>query len=297
MNWLAGANRTLLGIASRLGAVIVMGTMTALVKLCVEQGVHPMEVVFFRNAFAFIPIVAYIMMTDGPRVLRTQRPGAHLVRSAIGVTGMICGFTALGMMPIAEFTAIQFAAPLFITALSAPILGEKVEPRLWAAVAVGFVGVLVMTRPDPANMTGVASMLAIGQAFATAGAMLAIRQLGRTEPGPAIVFYFTVAAALVGAAALPFVWSAPSPGALILLIGCGLCGGVGQLLLTQAFKLAPAAVVAPFDYATLLWVGLLGWLIWNEFPKTQTLAGGALVVASGLYIVWRETRRMRQAEA
>jgi drug/metabolite transporter (DMT)-like permease len=278
------------GIALKLGAVVAMGTMSALVKLAAERGAHTLEIVFFRNLFAFIPIVAYILATRGWTVLRTSRPLGHLVRAGIGISGMLCGFAALGLMPLAEFTAINFAAPLFITALSWPVLGEKVGPHRWAAVAVGFLGVLVMVRPDPVHLVGLGALLALGQALGTAGAMLAIRQLGATEPGPTIVFYFTLAATLVGAAGLPFVWTRPSPDLLLILVACGLTGGVGQLLLTQAFRLAPAAIVAPFDYAALLWAGVLGYAIWSETPSAATLGGGGVVVASGLYILWRETR-------
>ncbi len=281
------------GIALKLGAVIAMGLMSALVKLAAERGAHTLEIVFFRNLFAFIPLLAYILATRGWMVLRTSRPLGHLTRSAIGVSGMVCGFAAVGMMPLSDYTAITFAAPLFITALSQPVLGEKVGPHRWVAVVVGFVGVMVMVRPDPVNLIGLGALLALGQAFGTAGAMLAIRQLGTTEPGPTIVFYFTLAATLVGAAGLPFVWTRPSPELLLILVACGLMGGVGQILMTQAFRLAPAAIVAPFEYAALLWAGLLGFSLWGETPAATTLVGGTIVIASGLYILWRETRRSR----
>jgi drug/metabolite transporter (DMT)-like permease len=151
--------------------------------------------------------------------------------------------------------------------------------------------VLIMVRPDPVHLVGAGALLAIGQALGTAGAMLAIRQLGGTEPGATIVFYFTLAATLVGGALTPFVWTHPDAELLVLLILTGLTGGVGQLLLTQAFKIAPAAVIAPFEYAALLWTGLIGYLIWQETPTITTVAGGLIVVASGLYLLWREIRR------
>jgi drug/metabolite transporter (DMT)-like permease len=281
------------GIALRLGAVVCMGTMAALVKLAAERGAHTFEIVFFRNFFAFFPILGYILATQGLGVLKTTRPVGHVVRAAIGITGMMCGFAALARIPLSEFTAITFSAPLFITALSAPVLGERVGIHRWAAVSIGFVGVLVMVRPDPVNLVGLGALLAIGQALGSAGAMLAIRQLGATEPGATIVFYFTLAAACVGAVLTPFVWTQPDMELLVILILTGLSGGVGQLFLTQAFKIAPAAVVAPFEYASLIWVGLLGYLIWRETPTATTVVGGLIVVASGLYLLWRETRRPR----
>lgn len=290
-----------LGVACRLGAVVVFGAMLVFVKLVSEQGVHTFQIIFFRNAFAFVPIVLAISLGSGFGSLRTRKPAAHFVRSAIGVAGMCCGFTAIGMLPVNEFTTINFTTPLMIAALSGPILGERVGAHTWAAVALGFTGVLIAVRPDPANMADMGVLLAFGQAAGAAGAMLAIRQLGATESGPAIAFYFTVAATLLGAVTMPFVWRSPDALTLFYLVMIGLCGGVGQLLLTQAFKFAPAAVVAPFDYAALLWNGALAYLIWRETPAHWTVIGGAIVVGSGLYLIWRQRReaqaRRRQGSA
>ena len=201
-----------------------MGTMSALVKMAAERGAHTFEIIFFRNFFAFIPITAFILMTRGFGVLRTSRPLGHLTRASIGVAGMFCGFMALGLMPLTAFTAITFAAPLFITALSGPALGEKVGPHRWAAVAIGFAGVLIMVRPDPHQLVNLGALLALGQALGTAGAMLTIRQLGTTEPGPTIVFYFTLAAAVVGGVLTPFVWTQPTPELLVILVLTGVSG-------------------------------------------------------------------------
>ena len=289
------ARRNLSAVLFRLGAVVAMGTMTALVKMATDRGAHTFEIAFFRNAFAFIPLILYVGATRSARALRTTRPLGHLVRAAIGVAGMLCGFSALAYLPLTEFTAITFAAPLFITALSAPVLGEKVGPHRWAAVIVGFIGVLLMVRPDPGHLIGLGSLLALGQAFGTAGAMLAIRQLGGTEPGVTIVFYFTLAAMVVGAVGMPFAWTSPGPELLTILVLTGICGGVGQMLLTQAYRLGPVALVAPFDYVTLLWTGLLGYLIWRETPSAGTIAGGVIVMASGLYVLSREHRAHRRA--
>jgi drug/metabolite transporter (DMT)-like permease len=279
------------GIALRLGAVVCMGTMSALVKLCAERGAHTFEIIFFRNFFAFFPILGYILATQGLGVLKTKRPVGHIVRATIGIVGMMCGFAALARIPLSEFTAIAFASPLFITALSAPVLGERVGPHRWTAVVIGFLGVLVMVKPDPVHLVGLGALLAVGQALGTAGAMLAIRQLGGTEPGATIVFYFTLAATCVGGVLTPFVWTQPDGELLVLLILTGLAGGLGQLLLTQAFKIAPAALIAPFEYVSLLWTGLLGYLIWQEMPTAATIVGGLIVIASGLYLLWRETRK------
>jgi drug/metabolite transporter (DMT)-like permease len=162
-------------------------------------------------------------------------------------------------------------------------------------VAVGFVGVLIMIRPDPTNMASLGALLGIAGALGAAGAMITVREIGKTEPGPTIVFYFTLAGTLAGLASAPFGWVTPDPLTLAVLIGVGLFGGVGQLLLTQALKVAPVAAVAPFDYTQLIWATLLGFLIWGELPRPVTVAGALVVAGSGVYILYRETVRLRAA--
>lgn len=289
------AQRIGLGIILRVAAMACMATLFAGVKWAAGQGVPVLEIVFFRNAFAFIPIALYILPTTGWRVLRTRRPLGHLARSAVGLAGMFCGFTAASLLPLTEATALQFAAPLFMTALSALILKEHVGRHRWAAVAVGFVGVLIMIRPDPASMAQLGALFGIAGALGAAGAMIAVREIGKTEPGPTIVFYFTLAGTLAGLASAPFGWVMPDALTLAVLIGVGLLGGVGQLLLTQALKVAPVAAVAPFDYTQLIWASLLGFLVWGELPRPVTLAGAVIVAGSGVYILYRETVRMRAA--
>lgn len=279
------------GIAFRIGAMVCMAGLFAMVKWASLHGVPVFETLFFRNAFAFVPLGIYIARTSGPSILRTTRPGGHLMRAAIGLTGMIGGFMAVAHLPLTEATALSFSAPLFMTAMSAVILKEHVGKHRWGAVAVGFVGVLIMVRPDPTHMVSIGTIFALIGAVGSAGAMTAIREIGRTEPGPRIVFYFTLAGAVVGLASLPFGWVMPDPLTLVLLIAAGLLGGVGQLLLTQALRLAPVAAVAPFDYTQLLWASIIAFLVWGETPRPAMLAGAAVVAASGLYIVYRETRR------
>lgn len=284
----------LAGIALKLGAVGAFGVMFAMVKFAADAGVHAMEVLFFRSLFALFPVAAFIAWTGRPELFRTRRPWGHLVRGTSGLASMICGFAAVGLMPLAEFTTLTFAAPLFITALSVPVLGERVGKHRWAAVAVGFIGVLIALRPDPVHLVGLGPLLALAAAAGTAGAMLAIRQIGATEPGPTIAFYFTLYGAVVGAISLPFVWTTPSLPIFAALVVCGVSGGIGQLMLSQAFRIAPAAVVAPFDYAALPWMSLIGYVLWKEVPSSATLVGGGVIVASGLYILWREVRVRRQ---
>ncbi|MFO1013935.1 MAG: DMT family transporter [Caulobacteraceae bacterium] len=294
------ADNAALGIGLRIAAMVCMAGLGALVKWCAMHGVPVLEIIFFRNAFAFIPVGAYIFGTKGLSVLYTARPMAHFTRAGIGLVGMTCGFTATAMLPLAQATAISFAAPLFMVGLSAWILKEKVERHRWAAVAVGFVGVLIMLNPETAGAFSVGVLFALAGAVGSAGAVTTIREIGKTESGPTIVFYFTLAGTLWGLASLPIGllfpqtglgWVVPNLGVLAGLIAAGVVGGIGQLLHTQALKVAPVAVVAPFDYTQLLWAAILGYLIWDDTPSPTTLTGAAVVAASGVYILWRETRK------
>ena len=286
-----------LGIALRVGAMALFAVMSALVKWCGAHGVPVFQMIFFRNAFAFVPLGLFIWRTTGWRVLITRRPLGHLARASVGLAGMACSFTALQYLPLTAATAFGFAAPLFMTALSAPILKERVGPHRWAAVVTGFLGVLIMVRPDPAKMNLVGAGFALSGAVAAAGAMVTIREIGKTERGATIVFYFTLGGALMGLASLPFGWVMPPPQILALLVLMGLIGGGGQLLMTEALRVAPVGVVAPFDYIQLVWASVIGFMIWGEIPESLTMAGALVVAASGGYILWREVRRLRVEKA
>ncbi len=291
--WGPARQRAGLGIALRVAAMALFAVMSAIIKWCGGHGVPVFQMIFFRNAFAFVPLGLYIWRTTGPSVLITRRPLGHLARASIGLVGMTCSFSAVQYLPLTAATALSFASPLFMTALSAPILHEKVGPHRWSAVAVGFIGVLIMVRPDPGQMNLVGAAFALSGAMAAAGAMVTIREIGKTERGPTIVFYFTLGGAVVGLASLPFGWVMPSPAILGLLIFMGLVGGLGQMLMTEALRVAPVGVVAPFDYIQLVWASLIGFSVWGETPQITTLIGAIVVAASGGYILWRELRATR----
>lgn len=290
----APAHRPLLGIVLRVSAMVCMALLSALVKWCGDRGVPVFEIIFFRNAFAFVPLGLYIWRTTGFEVVRTKRPLGHLLRSVVGLSGMVCGFSAVQHLPLTEATALQFASPLFMTALSALLLAEPVGKHRWGAVIVGFVGVMIMARPVPGHMNVVGVTLGILSALGAAGAMVAIRQIADTERGPTIVFYFTLGGTVLGlVGSLLFGWTVPDLPTLGLLVVAGLIGGVGQLFLTEALRNAPIGVVAPFDYSQLVWAALLGLVIWGELPHPATIVGALIVAASGVYILHRELRRLR----
>lgn len=291
----APRQRILLGISLRVGAMAVLACLSALVKWTGARGIPVFEIILFRNLFAFVPLGLYIWRTTGFEVLKTKRPFGHMTRSIVGLTGMVCGFSAVQYLPLTEATALQFTSPLFMTALSALLLSERVGRHRWAAVVVGFVGVLIMAGPLPSTMNLPGVTLGILSAMGAAGAMVAIRQIADTERGPTIVFYFTLGGVALGTVGSLFHWVTPDPLTLAMLILAGLVGGVGQLLLTEALRNAPIGVIAPFDYTQLVWAGLLGVVIWGELPHPLTLVGAVIVAASGVYILHRELRRFQAA--
>ncbi|OXE37017.1 MAG: hypothetical protein CGW95_04155 [Phenylobacterium zucineum] len=277
----AQVQNTGLGIIFRVAAMCCMAGLGAIVKWTSGRGVPVLEIVFFRNAFAFIPVLLYVSRTSGLGVMKTTRPMGHLMRSMIGLSGMVFGFSAVSLLPLTQSTALSFSTPLFMTALSALILREPVGAHRWGAVAVGFVGVLIMIHPDPSCFAGLGVVFALIAAVSAAGAQITIREIGRTEPGPTIVFYFTLAGTVLGLASLPFARVIPDLPTLGLLILGGLVGGVGQLFLTEALRRANVAVVAPFDYTQMVWATLFGFFIWHEIPQVFTWIGAWWSPAAG----------------
>jgi drug/metabolite transporter (DMT)-like permease len=199
-------------------------------------------------------------------------------------------FVGLRYLPLAEAFAITFAGPIFITALSVPILGEKVGIRRWSAVLVGLVGVAMILRPGAAVFRPEA-LLPLTAAFCYAMVMLITRKLVRRDGTMTILFWTALGASFVTAAALPFDWTAPSALDWLLFAFIGLAGTCTMFLMAQAYRHAPAAVIAPFDYSILIWGIIIGWVVWREVPDPGIWPGVAVLMASGLYIIYRETRQ------
>jgi len=275
------------GIASMLVAVAVFSCMDALIKW-LSAGYPTIEIVFFRSSFAFLPLLPAILR-GGRAALRTRRPLGQAGRAAIGIVSMFGFFYCFRLMPLADVFGIAFSAPIFVTALSVPMLGEKVGIRRWSAVVVGFAGVLVMLRPD-AGLFASASWVALFATALYALGQIFVRDLTKTETTTCIVFYVTLTTTIVSAIALPFVWVTPGLVDAAMLGTVGILGGLAQLAFTRAFRLAPAGVVSPFDYTGLLYAGVIGYFVWGDVPTARFLVGAAIVMASGLYILYRETK-------
>jgi drug/metabolite transporter (DMT)-like permease len=265
------------------------------------------EVIVFRSSFALVPCVYLIATRGGILALRTKRLHQHVTRSVLQFVSMICIFTAFGLMPLADATAITFASPLFLTMLSIPLLGEQVGIYRWSAVIVGFVGVLVMLGPhfDLASYAGAAGSMAglafaIGGAFCNSGSVIQTRRLTQTETTSSIVFYFSLICALAGLATWPLGWLVPTWPELLALVTVGLCGGLAHILLTESYRLAPASLVAPYDYTSMIWALLLGYVFFGELPSVFVFIGAAIIAGAGLMVLWRERqlglKRVREAE-
>ena len=279
-------------------SVLLFALMSALIRWLGDR-VPLGQVVFFRSAFAILPVLAiYAVRGELFTAVRTERPFGHLGRGMISVVGMFLSFAALARLPLADANALSFASPLITVALAAMILKEQVRVYRWSAVAIGFVGVVVMLWPflDIGHMTAsteatVGAMCAIGAALTNAGSVIQTRRLTDSETTSSIVFYFSFICMLIGACTLPFAWHQPSLLEFAALVGIGFIGGISHILLTESYRYAAASVVAPFDYTAMLWSFLLGYWMFDEVPTTYVFAGSAIVAASGLFVIWRERRR------
>lgn len=286
--------RPLTGIGLRVVAMIFLAAMFALGKLVSARGVALVELLFYRQALALPLILAWLALTDGLTTVRTNRLGAHISRTALGLTGMVLNFGSYLLLPLTEATAIGFTMPIFATLLSALLLRESTGLHRWSAILLGFVGILVMIRPDGAHFPMLGLTVAISGAIMTACISLVLRDLGKTEKTGVIVFWFTVLSIPPLGLLMLFFGKAHDATTWALLLGVGLTGGIAQLCMTGALSRAPVSVVLPMDYSTIIWSTLLGLLIWGEWPMPTTWIGATLIIASGLYIAWREHVRARR---
>ncbi|MEA3001770.1 MAG: hypothetical protein QOH81_558 [Sphingomonadales bacterium] len=280
----------LLGILLRVGAASCFGCMGATIKLGYQAGVSTPELVFYRFAFGLPPLLLWIAASRNFGVWRTRRPLAHAWRAVLGLSTMVLGFTALSYLPLAEATTIAFAAPLFAVMLSALVLKEPVGRHRWSAVAIGFLGVLMVMRLHGAALPPVGLAVAAVAAFGVGAVTITLRQIGRTEGTQTIVLWFTCLSMLGVAPLMAFYAHGHDGRTWLILLALGSFGGMGQLLMTASLRYAPVPVVVPLDYVQLLWAVLLGWLLFADRPAASTWAGAAIIVASGLYTVYREHR-------
>jgi len=272
--------------------------MFAMIK-ATSQDVPAGEAVFFRSLFA-VPVLIIWLMVRGefPGKLKAQDPMGHVWRGLMGTFAMASGFLAIGLLPLPEVVAIGYAAPLLVTMLAAMFLGERIRLVRFSALLLGLFGVMLILSPRLTFLdTEVTTRLqTIGALSALLGAMFSAlaqvfaRKLVATETTGSIVFYFSLMSSAMALLTLPFGWKVPATEVVLLLIGAGLLGGVGQILLTESYRHAEVAVIAPFEYCSIILALLIGYFVFNELPTRIMMIGVAFIVAAGIIIIERERR-------
>ena len=283
-----GTSGPALPIALSIAGFFCISVMDAVIKE-LSGTFGGMQLVFFRSSFGLIPVVFMVMMAGGFSILVTRRPLLQAVRSILATVTTFLFFTSLRYLPLGEAVALAFAAPIFLTVLAGPVLGEMVGPRRWIAVLVGFVGVLTILRPGSETFSPYA-LLPLSAAVAFSLTMLLGRKLALTDNSTSIVFYTSLGGVLASGVMIPMDWTPPTMDHLPWLVLIGLLGGFGQMLIIQAFRHAEASMLAPFEYSSIIWAILFGYLFWSEVPDDLTLVGAAIVVGAGVYIAQRESR-------
>ena len=283
------------GILFKLASVCVFVLMASLIKASAGH-VPPGQAVFFRSFFAMPVIVVWLLMRGELRHgLETQQPLGHFWRGLVGTTAMGLGFAGLGLLPLPEVTAIGYAAPLLTVIFAAMFLNEQVRAFRLTAVAVGLVGVVIVLSPRLSVGAGpmdaietLGAVVVLGGAAFAALAQVFVRKLVATEGTAAIVFWFSVTATLLSLLSLPWGWVIPTPTEALMLVCAGLCGGLGQILLTSSYRFADASVVAPFEYASMILAIGVGYFVFGEVPTWVTITGATIIIAAGVLIIWRE---------
>jgi drug/metabolite transporter (DMT)-like permease len=290
--------RPLTGIALKVTSVAVFVAMSSFIKAAgrVPAG----EIVFFRSFFAMIPILAVLALRrELLTAFHTSRPLGHVARGVVGVSSMALGFYGLTRLPLPEAIALNYAQPLIVVVFSAIFLGETIRVFRWSAVAIGFVGVFIISWPKLTLFAAGAeigrdqaygAMAVLSAAAISAIAMLLVRRLVATEKTSTIVLWFSLTATVCALATLPFGWESLSRDQVIFLVAAGFCGGIGQILMTESYRHADVSTIAPFEYTSILLGIGVGYIVFGDVPTGYMIVGATIVVAAGVFIIWREQR-------
>jgi len=278
------------GILFMVAASCVLGTMNAMVKYLGSHYPIPM-VMWARTTGHLLFVILLFAPQFGWGLARSARPVTQYARSALNLASIACFFTGVALIPLANASAITFTAPFIVTALSVPLLGEKVGPRRWAAVVVGFIGATIIIRPG-SDVFQIESILIVASAGLNAMYQILTRKVAGVDRPETSVYFSAVLGAVVMTVLLPFFWQAPRAVVdVVLFLSTGVLGGVGHYLVARAFAGGPAALISPFSYSNLLIAVTLGYVVFGHFPDLWTWVGAVVIVASGLYIAYRETVR------
>lgn len=298
---------------ARLGVLLkILAALCATLMLACVKGLNGTlptgEVIFFRSFIALLPLLIWLKMQgDVLENLKTRNLSGHFIRGFSGTGGMYFNYLALVYISLADATALSYAAPLFTVIMAAMLLKERVRVSRWVAVVVGLSGILIMLSSSLSTSgalfshgasnatTSIGVACALLAALCSATSNVQIRFLNGIEKPGAIVFYFSLMTTVIGLATALFGWSKPSALQLLLLVGCGLFGGLAQILVTLSLRYADASLLAPFDYTTLVWSMLIGYLFLNSLPGSTTLLGASIVALAGIFAVWRENRQRKLA--
>jgi drug/metabolite transporter (DMT)-like permease len=284
------------GIGFKVISVAVFLSMASLLKA--SEGIPPGEMVFFRSFFGIVPIVIFLAwrgeLIEG---VKTSRPMGHFWRGAFAVGGMGLGFFALTKLPLPEAIAIGYAMPILIVIFGAIYLKETVRLYRWSAVFVGLIGIGIIVWPrltvfsEPGgaiNDLALGALASLGSAVFGAIATMHVRRLVQTERSATIVLYFSITCSLAGLVTIPFGWVWPTLEQWVMLVTAGIAGGIGQILLTEAYRRAEVSVIAPFEYTSLIFSIIIGYVVFRDVPTPTMLIGAMIVVGAGLFIIWRE---------
>ena len=274
-------------------AVAMFALMDAGLKL-LSARYPPFQVAALRGAASLPFVMVWVLATAGLVSLRPVRVSLHLLRGALGVAMMAAFVYALRSLPLSTAYAIFFVAPLMITALSVPILGERVGPRRWTAIAVGLLGVLVVLRPTGEGLLSLSGLAVLGAAFAYALSAVTVRIHARTDSTQAIMVWLL---ALMALGSFAFAWADWTPIRAAdgwIIAGVGLAGALGQYAITEAFRVGEASLIAPLEYTALVWGVLLDLTLWGVLPDEVTWIGATIIIGSGLYLLWRERVRAQE---
>jgi drug/metabolite transporter (DMT)-like permease len=284
------------GMSAAMGAFFMFTVMNTFAKVLSENH-SVIEIAFWRNLIASMPFLALVFVFGRREILVLRaRPALVGIRAVLGTLSLVITFTAFSMMPMAETTVLLFTSTLFIPVLGVIFLKESVGPYRWLAVVVGFLGVVIMAQPG-GQIHALGVLVALGAALLHATLQIIVRYLGPYERPETITFYFFIIGTFLTALPLPFIAVRPTAAEIPLLLGVGLSGAAAQWLITVAFRNARAAIVTVFNYSGIVWATLFGWLIWQDWPMPVVMAGAAVVIASNVLVIWRESRLGRLSAA
>ncbi|MCC7426132.1 MAG: DMT family transporter [Alphaproteobacteria bacterium] len=290
-------DRPLAGIGYAVLSVFAFSVLDVLAKAAVAL-LPTFQILAIRSVMVLVAIAPVIRYLGGWRAIRTRQPWVHATRGLCSIGALWTFFEALRLLPLATVIALSFSGPLWMTALSVPLLGEHVGIHRWAAVAVGFAGVAVIMGPEAlGGAISWGAWLTVASSLFFALSNLLVRRLVRTDGDLAMVFYQNLAQLLAGSIGSLFEWQPVSGVALGIVAGTAGALIAGQVLAARALRRAPVGAVAPFHYTALVWAALFGWLIWNEWPEDNVWLGTGIVVAAGLYVAWRERLAIRRRRA